>query len=34
MLVSNTQTIVEALDGEYTAFKLQITELLEKQSRN
>ena len=34
MLVSNTQTIVEALGGEYTAFKLQITELLEKQSRN
>ena len=34
MLVSNTQTIVEALGGEYTAFKLQITELLEKNERN
>ncbi|ABG52336.1 periplasmic solute binding protein [Trichodesmium erythraeum IMS101] len=30
MLVSNTQAIVEALGGEYTAFELQITGTLEK----
>lgn len=34
MLVSNTQAIVEALGGEYTAFELQITGTLEKNELN